>query len=131
MKYALYGNDIDEKTNPLEAGLGWIVKFNKGDFIGRDALLKVRENGIPRRLVGLRLEGRRIARHGYPVLKDETVVGEIRSGTLSPVSGESIATAYVDKKYRKQGNNLVVDIRGSSVPAVVVKTPFYKNGTHR
>jgi len=131
MKYALYGNDIDDTTNPLEAGLGWIVKLKKGDFLGRNALLEAKAAGLSRRLIGLVLEGRRIARKGFTVYLDGEPVGEVRSGTLSPVSGKSIATAYVEWKYRKSGTDLEVDFRGKRVPAVVVKTPFYKEGSHR
>lgn len=131
MKYALYGNDIDETTNPLEAGLGWVVKMKKGDFIGRDALLQAKAAGLSRKLVCLVLEGRRIARKGFAVYCDDKLSGEVRSGTLSPVSGKSIATAYVDWSCRKSGTELEVDVRGARIPAVVVKSPFYKDGSHR
>jgi aminomethyltransferase len=126
MKYCLYGNDIDQATNPLEAGLGWITKLDKGDFIGREAILKMKNNGIPRKLIGFELEGRNIARHGYPILKDGTPIGHVTSGTFSPSLEKSIGLGYVASEHAAIGTELSIDIRGRLVKARVVKTPFYQ-----
>lgn len=93
----LYGNDIDETTNPLEAGLSWITKLDKGDFIGRDALLKIKEEGIKRKLVAIVLEGHGFPRHGYKIYKDGKEVGHVTSGTVSPILNKGIAMGYVAK----------------------------------
>ncbi len=125
---ALYGMDIDETTTPLEAGLGWLVHLDrKGDFIGRSVLEQQKQNGLQRRLVGLRTEGRNIARHGYPVLSEGKPIGEITSGTLSPTLGYPIALAYVAAELAQLDRVLQVEIRGKSYPATVVKRPFYKS----
>lgn len=128
MKYSLYGNDIDEFTNPLEAGLGWVTRLDKREgFIGRDALVRVREQGVSRRLVGLHLTERGIARHGYPVLSGSgEAIGTVTSGTQSPSTGEAIAMAYVALPHDAVGTRLQVEIRGRPVACEVVKTPFYK-----
>jgi aminomethyltransferase len=125
---ALYGMDIDETTTPLEAGLGWLVHLDrKGDFIGRSVLEQQKQNGTQRRLVGLRTEGRNIARHGYPVQFEGQPIGEITSGTLSPTLGYPIALAYVPTELAQIDRVLQVEIRGKSYPATVVKRPFYKS----
>lgn len=125
---ALYGMDIDDTTTPLEAGLGWLVHLDrKGDFIGRSVLEQQKQAGVERRLVGLRLEGRNIARHGYPVLLQGETIGTITSGTLSPTLGYPIALAYVPSAVSKLGQILEVEIRGKAHPATVVKRPFYKS----
>ena len=125
---ALYGQDIDESTTPLEAGLGWLVHLtSKGDFIGRSVLEEQKANGVKRRLVGLQMQGRYIARHGYPVLSDGEAVGEVTSGTLSPTVGKAIALAYVPTSLSKVGQPLEVEIRGKTYPATVVKKPFYRS----
>jgi aminomethyltransferase len=126
MKMALYGNDIDETTNPIEAGLGWIVKLDKGDFIGRDAIARVKEEKPKRRLVCLVLEGKAFPRKGYDVYKDEEKVGHLTSGTVSPSLGKPIAMAYVPAAISKPGNRVEVDIRGKKLAAEVIKPPFYK-----
>ena len=131
MKYCLYGNDIDKTTTPLEAGLSWVVKFDKGDFIGRDALLKQKEEGIKRKLVCIELEGRNIARHGYKIFKDGEEVGIITSGNWSPSIEKSIALGYINVPHHRSGTELEIDIRGRMVRGVVVKPPFYKNATHK
>jgi aminomethyltransferase len=123
---ALYGQDIDDTTTPLEAGLGWLVHLDKGDFIGRSILETQKQAGPPRRLVGLQMQGRNIARHGYPVLTDGEPIGEVTSGTLGPTVGQPIALAYVPAAFSKLGQTLEVEIRGKSYPAVVVKKPFYR-----
>ena len=125
-KLCLYGNDIDDSTTPLEAGLGWVVKPAKGEFIGRDALVLQKERGIPRRLVGFEVTGRGIARHDYPILDGETQVGTVTSGTMSPTLGKAIGMGYVPWALRKSGTELSVDVRGRAVSAVIVKGAFYK-----
>jgi aminomethyltransferase len=125
MRYALYGNDIDETTNPLEAGLGWVVKPAKGDFIGRAAIERVRAAGPARKLVGLEMADRAVARHGYPVVKDGRAVGVVTSGSYGPSVDKSIALAYVETALAAIGTELAVDVRGQARPARVVKTPFY------
>ena len=125
---ALYGQDIYETTTPLEAGLGWVVHLDsKGDFIGRSVLEQQKAAGVERRLVGIEMQGRYIARHGYPVLYEGKPVGEVTSGTLSPTVGKAIALAYVATSLSKTGQQLEVEIRGKAYPAVVVKKPFYRS----
>ncbi|MEM7715725.1 MAG: glycine cleavage system aminomethyltransferase GcvT [Cyanobacteria bacterium P01_A01_bin.68] len=125
---ALYGQDIDDTTTPLEAGLGWLVHLDtKGDFIGRKVLEQQKANGVQRKLVRLQMQGRNIARHGYPILSAGEKVGEITSGTLSPTLGYPVALAYVPTELAKVDNQLEIEIRGKSYPATVVKRPFYKS----
>ncbi|MBV8887730.1 MAG: glycine cleavage system aminomethyltransferase GcvT [Chroococcidiopsidaceae cyanobacterium CP_BM_RX_35] len=125
---ALYGQDIDETTTPLEAGLGWLIHLDtKGDFIGRSVLEQQKAAGVPRRLVGLSMQGRNIARHGYQVLSNGQVVGEITSGTLSPTLGYPVALAYIPAHLATPTQQLEVEIRGKVYPAVVVKRPFYRS----
>lgn len=124
MKYCLYGNDITDDTTPLEAGLAWVTKLEKGDFIGRDPLVAQKAAGVPRRLVGLEVQDR-IARQHSAVLHEGQVVGEVTSGTRSPSLQKNIAIAYVPAALSKVGTRLEVDIRGKSASAEVVKTPFY------
>jgi aminomethyltransferase len=123
--YRLYGNDMDDVTTPLEAGLGWVVKFDKGDFIGRDAMLRQKEGGLPRKLVGFVLTDPGIARHGFDVLHDGKKVGTVASGTRSPTLKTSIGLAYVPPSLAAEGSTFAVDIRGRPASAQVVKTPFY------
>ena len=129
----LYGNDIDEGTNPIEAGLRWTVKLKKpGYFIGRRAIQKVREEGVKRRLVGLMMEDRGIPRHGYEVLNaEEQVIGEVTSGGLSPTLGVGIALAYVPPEYRKLGTEVYIKIRSRLAKGKVVKhRPFYDEAVY-
>jgi aminomethyltransferase len=126
MKYCLYGNDIDQTTNPLEAGLGWITKLDKGDFIGREAMAKMKTAGIPRKLIGFEVEGKNIARHGYSILKDGATIGHVTSGTFSPSLEKSIGLGYVTSEHAAVGTELMLDIRGRAAQARVVKTPFYQ-----
>ncbi|WAL62717.1 glycine cleavage system aminomethyltransferase GcvT [Thermocoleostomius sinensis] len=124
---ALYGQDIDETTTPLEAGMGWLVHLDrKGEFIGRSVLEQQKQAGVTRRLVGLQLAGRNIARHHYPVRHCGELVGTITSGTLSPTLGYPIALAYVPAALSKLNQLVDVEIRGKVYPATVVKRPFYK-----
>ncbi|HEY3494707.1 MAG TPA: glycine cleavage system aminomethyltransferase GcvT [Polyangiaceae bacterium] len=127
-RLSLYGNDIDETTNPLEAGLGWTVKLDKpGGFLGKAALERVKAAGLGRRLVGFEMTGRGIARHGYPLLdKAGTAVGVCTSGSPSPTLGKNIGLGYVPVALAAEGTELRVDCRGKAVEAVVVPTPFYK-----
>jgi len=132
-RLSLYGNDIDETTNPLEAGLGWTVKLEAGDFQGRDALVAIKERGLPRKLVGLEMVDRAIARHGYPVVPaeagpDAPPVGVVTSGAPAPFLEKNIALAYVPSSLSKIGTRLNVVVRGKTAAAVVVKVPFYKRG---
>jgi len=125
----LYGNEMDASTTPLEAGLGWLVHLEMpADFIGRAALERQTAEGVSRRLVGLELQGRAIARHGYPVLQNGVPVGQITSGTWSPTLARAVALAYVPAAAAKPGTELAVEIRGRAEPAKVVKRPFYRRG---
>jgi aminomethyltransferase len=124
MGYCLYGNDIDAKTNPLEAGLGWITKLEKGDFIGREAILKAKDKGMMRRLVGFTFAEKAFPRHGYEIRRDGANVGIVTSGTFSPILEKGIGMGYVDSKYAEPGNNFSVMIRDKEVEATVVKLPF-------
>jgi aminomethyltransferase len=129
MGMALYGNDLDDTTTPLEASLGWLVKMKKGDFVGRDALARQKEEGLKRKLVGFTTSERSFPRHGYPVFAKGKPSGEVRSGTMSPTLGIPIGTAYVPVESAAEGSPLEIEIRGKRVPAVVQKMPFYKNGS--
>ena len=123
-RFSLYGNDIDETTGPIEAGLGWTCKLDK-DFVGRDQVAAVKEAGPERKLVGLVVEGG-IARHGHPVTSGGGIVGIVTSGTYGPTVQKNIALAYVPATLAKVGTGLAVRIRERDVPAKVVKTPFWK-----
>jgi len=126
-RLSLYGNDIDESTNPYEAGLGWVVKLEAGPFVGRDALRAVKESGPERRLVGFEMIGRGIARHGYPIVDAEGVqIGEVTSGSPAPTLGKNIGLGYVPRSQSKVGTRLGILIRDKRVEAQIVKTPFYK-----
>jgi aminomethyltransferase len=125
---ALYGQDIDDNITPLEAGLGWVVHLDtKGDFIGREVLEQQKTSGVSKRLVGLEMQGRHIARHGYPVIFEGETVGEVTSGTLSPTLNRPVALAFVPAKLAKIGQQLEIEIRGKNYPANVVKKPFYRS----
>ncbi|MCC6645383.1 MAG: glycine cleavage system aminomethyltransferase GcvT [Polyangiaceae bacterium] len=126
-RLSLYGNDIDETTNPLEAGLSWIVKLDKPAFVGRDALLALKAKGLSRKLVGFQMVGRGIARHGYPIKgADGAVIGVVTSGGPSPTLGTNIGLGYVPVASAGVGSKIFVDCRGKDVEAVVAQTPFYK-----
>jgi aminomethyltransferase len=130
MGMALYGNDIDDTVTPLEANLAWIVKLAKGDFVGREALVRQKEQGVPRKLVGFTTSERAFPRHGYPVISNGEPSGVVCSGTLSPSLNVPIGTCYVPTANAKPGNEVGIDIRGKVVKAEIVKTPFYKNASH-
>ncbi|HEY2408069.1 MAG TPA: glycine cleavage system aminomethyltransferase GcvT [Polyangiaceae bacterium] len=126
-RLSLYGNDIDETTNPLEAGLGWVVKFEKPDFVGKSALVALKARGLDRTLVGFEMIGRGIARHGYPLLDEAgSVVGVCTSGGPSPTLEKSIGLGYLPLGSSALGTRFWVDCRGKRIEAMVVKTPFYK-----
>jgi aminomethyltransferase len=131
MGMALYGNDIDDTVTPLEANLGWIVKLQKGDFTGRDALVRQKTDGVRRKLVGFTSSEKVFPRHGYPVFCGGEPSGTVCSGTMSPSLNIPIGTCYLPAEFAKEGSGLEIDIRGKRVPANVVKMPFYKNATHR
>ncbi len=126
-RLSLYGNEIDETTNPLEAGLGWVVKLGKPKFLGQAALLRVKEQGSPRHLVGFEVTGRGIARHGYPLVHPAgAVLGVCTSGSPGPTVGKNIGLGYLPAHMAALGTTFEVDCRGRKAAAVVVKTPFYK-----
>jgi aminomethyltransferase len=132
MGYALYGNDIDDTITPLEAGLGWIVKLDKGSpFTGDRALREQKHRRVTRKLVGFRLDGRGFPRHGYAVYHDGRDVDVVRSGTMSPSLGIPIGTTYLPADAAKIGTRFEVECRGEKVPAEVVKRPFYTKGSAR
>lgn len=122
--YCLYGNDIDDTTSPLEAGLGWITKLST-DFVGKEHIQKVKEAGVAKSLVGLKMIDKGLARHGYEVVtEDETVIGEVTSGTISPVLNQGIAMAYIKTGFNSVGTEVFVKVRKKLVKAEVVKFPF-------
>lgn len=130
MKMALYGNDIDETTTPIEAGLGWIVSFDK-DFIGKDIIAKQKAEKPQQRLVCLELEGKAFPRRGYDICDGGEVIGKVTSGTFSPSLKKPIALGYVPLAKAKIDSTVEIAIRDRKYPAVVVKPPFYKNASHR
>jgi len=123
--FCLYGHELDEETSPLEAGLSWLVKLGKGSFIGRDALLQEKEQGSPRRLVGLELLGRQIARQGFPVLRGGVPAGAVTSGTFAPTLQRSLALALVRSDGVDDAGPYTVDVRGKAAETKLVPIPFY------
>jgi aminomethyltransferase len=121
----LYGHELSETQDPISTGLGWAIDLKK-DFVGVEKLREIAAAGPKRKLVGLELEGKRIARQGAPVMKDGAVVGEVTSGTLSPTLGKSIAMAYVDANHTAEGTQLTADLKGTANACKIVKLPFYK-----
>ena len=126
MGFCLYGNDIDETTNPIEAGLGWITKLDKGDFIGKDSILKAKNNALKRKLVALLSDEKTFPRQGYDITLNKKKIGNITSGTVSPVLDKPVALGYVDADYKAIDTTVNFSIRGKEVPAKVVKLPFVK-----
>ena len=125
MGYPLYGNEIDNNPTPLDAGLGWVIKFDKGEFLGRGSLLKQKEQGSPRRkLVGLKLLTRGVPRAHYQVFKNGESVGEVTSGTFSPTLNTGVGLCYVSSEYSDIGNHLDVKIRDRLVATEVIQLPF-------
>jgi len=132
MGYALYGNEIDDTTTPLEAGLGWIVKLDKGcPFTGEPALKAQKLRGVTRKLVGFQLQARGFPRHGYPVYYNDREVDQVRSGTMSPSLGVPIGTTYLPAAAAKAGTRFEVEMRGERMAAEVVKRPFWQKGSAR
>ena len=130
--YALYGNDIDDETTPLEAGLGWITRIDKGaPFMGEAALKQQKLAGVQRRLVGFRMVGKGIPRHGMPTMVEGVACDVVRSGTMSPSLGYAIGTTYLPTSHAAVGSRFQVDIRGEALEAEVVKRPFYTKGSVR
>jgi aminomethyltransferase len=123
---ALYGHEIDETTTPWEAGLDWVVKLDKGEFLGRGALAAQKAAGPPRQLVGFEVEGRGIARQGHAVLSGGETVGAVTSGTWSPTFEKALGLAYVPPALAAPGTPLTIDVRGRQLAARVVATPFYR-----
>ncbi len=127
MGFCLYGNDIDQTTNPLEAGLGWITKLDKTDFISKDVLLKIKQEGLKRRLVGFTISDERaFPRHGYEIHSDRISVGHVTSGTLSPVLEKGIGLGYVPQALSQAGSAIDIAIRDRELKAQVTKLPFIK-----
>ncbi|HWF62536.1 MAG TPA: glycine cleavage system aminomethyltransferase GcvT [Nitrospira sp.] len=129
MGYLLYGNDIDERTTPLEAGAEWAVRFEKGEFVGKHVLLVQKQTGLSRRFVGFELLEKGVPRHGFKILSaslPQFPIGEVTSGNLSPLLQKGIGLGYVSPEYAELGTDLFIDIRGKAVPAKVVKPTFYK-----
>ena len=122
----LYGNDIDETTTVLEAGLGWMIGWTNEAFIGRDRLLEQKASGVTRRLVGFEMVDRGIARHGYRVMQGDAPIGVVTSGTQTPFLGKAIGMAYVPIDRSQPGSEIHIDIRGRAAEARVVPMPFYK-----
>jgi aminomethyltransferase len=123
-RYLLYGVDMDESNTPFEVGLNWLTRLDKGPFIGRDALIRVKAEGVRQRLVGFVLKGRGIARSHYRVMDGETPIGTVTSGTMSPSLERAIGTAFVPQAYTKIGSEFTVEVRNNAVPAEVVRAPF-------
>lgn len=123
---ALYGHEIDDTTTPLDAGLGWVVKLAKGDFLGREVLVGQKEHGLEQKLVGFEMVGRGIGRQGYPVLAAGKEVGRVTSGSFSPTLEKAIGMAYVPPGLAKEGTEIEIQVRKNAVPARVVPIPFYK-----
>ena len=124
--YCLYGHELDEQTNPLEASLGWTVKLNKDEFIGRDALLKVKEQGPKRKLIGIEMIERGVCRGGYTLSEDDQQIGALTSGAPSPTLNKNIGMGYIEASHAVIGKTVYVDIRGKRTAALIVALPFYK-----
>jgi len=131
MAYALYGHELDDAHTPLEAGLGWVTKLDKGDFVGRAALAAQKAEGLSRRLVGLVVTERGFPRAGYDIQSGGEVVGSVTSGTMSPSLGVGIALGYVPTELAAKGTEVHIDARGKPIAAVVSPTPFYTKGSIR
>lgn len=131
MGYALYGNDIDDRHTPLEAGLGWVTKLDKENFAGKQALVKQKSEGVRQRLVGFILKERGFPRHGYEVRWNGEAAGEVTSGTVSPSLEQGIGLAYVPVEASKAGSTIEIVVRDKPVAAEVTRPPFYKQGSVR
>ncbi len=124
--FPLYGHELDDNTTPLEAGLEWVTKFSKGPFLGREALLRQKQEGVKRRLVGLELVEPGIARAGYPIFKHGPQIGEVTSGTMSPTLRKPIALGYVSMEEAVEGNAVEIECRGRKIEARIQSLPFYR-----
>ncbi|WP_128332084.1 glycine cleavage system aminomethyltransferase GcvT [Apibacter sp. HY039] len=123
--FCLYGNELSDDTTPIEAGLGWITKTGKGDFLGKEKILNQKNNGVSRKLVGFELLDRGIPRHGYQVFNSEgSCIGEVTSGTMSPIKKSGIGIAYVKPEYARAGSEIFIGIRDKKLKAQTVKMPF-------
>jgi aminomethyltransferase len=131
MRYVLYGNDIDETTNPLEAGLGWVVKRSKGEFVGREAIEQLQASGAARRLVGFEMVERAVPRHGYPIQMGGRPVGVVTSGSYGPSVDRYIGLGYVQSAHAAVGSPIQIEVRGTPWAARVAKTPFYTPNVRR
>ncbi|MBD3298513.1 MAG: glycine cleavage system aminomethyltransferase GcvT [candidate division Zixibacteria bacterium] len=132
MKFALYGNDIDDTTNPIEAGLGWVVKPDKAiTFIGRDKVVEVKENKPQRKLTAFTIDDRGIPRQGCDICVGDETVGTVTSGTQSPSLGKGIGLGYVHVPHNKIGTSIEIDVRGRRLAATIIKPPFMKNTSHK
>jgi aminomethyltransferase len=129
--YILYGNDLDERRTPLEAGLGWVVKLDKGEFVGRDALVTQKAEGLRQRLAGFVLEEKGFPRHGYEIRYRGEPVGEVTSGVLSHSTGQGVGLGYLPLEAAKPGTEIEIVIRDRPIPARVVRPPFYTEGSLR
>ncbi len=128
MKYSLYGHEIDDTTNPYGAGLGWVVKPAKKDFIGKAAIVGAKERGLQQKLIGFKLLERGIPRQGYTLFSfDGREIGKVTSGTMSPTLNQAIGIAWIDTAHSSEGSEFAVDIRGKKIKAQVVPTPFVTN----
>ncbi|MFO7894059.1 MAG: glycine cleavage system aminomethyltransferase GcvT [Longimicrobiales bacterium] len=127
--YILYGNDLDEEHTPLEAGLGWVVKLGKGEFVGSDVLARQKEEGVEKKLVGFVLQERGFPRHGYEIRWQGEPAGEVTSGVLSHSTGDGIGMGYVPAEASKSGTEIEVVIRDKGIPAVIQRPPFYTDGS--
>lgn len=126
MGYSLYGHEIDRNRNPLEANLGWIVKLDKGDFIGKEALIKIKKKGLKRKLVGFELIDRAIPRTGHKIFENSKKIGEVVSGTFSPSMKKAIGTGYIPIEHSKVNEEIEINIHEKKRKGKVVKTPFYR-----
>lgn len=126
MGFCLYGNDIDQTTQPLEAGLGWITKLDKGDFNGKSVIAKAKTDGLKRKLVGFTLAEKAFPRHGYTIHSEGEKIGDVTSGTFSPILDKGIGMGYVPLKFGKAGTNVNIMIRNKEIPATVTGLPFIK-----
>lgn len=130
MAYLLYGNDIGEDTTPIEAAADWVVDLNKGDFIGRQTLQQQKDNGITKRLIAFELTEKAVPRHGFKILSNDSSsgkeIGEVTSGNLSPILQKGMGLGYVPPTFGAVGSAIAIEIRGKTIPAVVVRPPFYK-----
>jgi len=128
MGFCLYGNDINDETSPLEAGLGWITKLSKGDFMGSDKIIQLKESGIRKKLLAFKIADRRVPRNGYPIFNESNEeIGMVTSGTQSPSLGHPIGLGYINSDYGKEGSSILIGVGKKMLQGQVCKLPFYKN----